>query len=266
MKTSNKLLLGFIIFVFLVPVCASFVLKGVIKKNKYTTALYPSADYYQQGTFGNYKVIKIVNNDFPSNSTFICTLHTASSGRYLFYDCSNDEGIFDSIDVKIKDDTLLVQRFTLSSAGMRNTHQSDVGWMQTRNIDLFLPSLDNVIAEKTSIKIDSSTAIPINIFLNNGSLVLGNLGTEVKIENGKSVQDILNRKSNFGNVKISAVQSPVALGSNVCMDSLSLNMDGKSFLQISGDSNVRALNGSIDKQSNINADSIMTKRLMSLVK
>ncbi|MDE1190653.1 MAG: hypothetical protein PW786_00685 [Arachidicoccus sp.] len=269
MKTSNKLLLGFLIVVFLVPLFTSFALRSVVKQGKYTIGLYPSEESFQQGSIGNYKAVKIINHPFPDGYDFICTIHPSSSGKYLFYDDSNGEGLFDSIGVDIKNDTLYIQRFTVHSPGMQAAHKNDVAWMAIRNVDLFLPSLDNITAERTEIKIDSSANTSININLNDNSLLgLGNIKQEI-IAYGSPIQnnfDNSNTESNFKNITVNAVHSSVIFGTNVSVDNLWLYADSKSKIAFLDSCNVHTLNGSIDKQSINNVDSTMIKRLMPLLK
>ncbi|ANI89153.1 hypothetical protein A9P82_07530 [Arachidicoccus ginsenosidimutans] len=269
MKTSNKLLLGFLIVVFLVPLFTSFALRSVVKQGKYTIGLYPSEESFQQGAIGKYKAVKIINHPFPGGNDFICTIHPSPSGKYLFYDYSYDQSLFDSIGVEIKNDTLYIQRFTIHSPGMQATHNVADAWAN-RNIDLFLPSLDNITAERTEVKIDSSTNTPINIHLIDNSLLkLGNINQEVKVVDSKPIQNDFDNpkvKSSFKNITVNAMQSSVIFGTNVSTDSLWLYADSKSKISFLDSSNVRVLNGSIDKQSINNPDSATIKRLMPLVK
>lgn len=226
-------------------------------------SLYPSADYYQQGSFGNYKVIKVVNNSFVNDQDkFICKLHYSTDNKYYFADESNDPGIFDSIDVKTKNDTLLIERFTIfTSPGVYNSHARTVASMTARHIDLYLPIYNNIIAYGTNVQIDSSNISSISINLKKRStLTLGTIHSEFG-------EGTYNGPLHLDKLNVMADSSDLVINGHIVVDSLFLNMTQSKIdvFQPSGLS-LRTINGTLDKQVEINGDSDIEARLKRLVK
>lgn len=278
MRTSNKLLLGFLMAVFLLPLCTFFVLKGVVKEGKYAVKYYSSDDYYQRGTLtGKYKAIKIIGatghdlqiadaaNHVTATGGLQCTIHYSDSAYYNYYDHNdayNGVTIKDSISLSVIGDTLVVQRFIIdTSKGASLNYYTSI----TRMVDLYLPSFQNITVSNAIAQLDSSKTENLTVYLNNNaSLILG-AGRENTTYSEKPLQ-YGSSPIVYKNIHIAASGSSIRFNSNTVIDSLYLDMDNVSDLSIPDSVTVRAISGSIDKSTVINAAIGVNKQLIPLVK
>ena len=93
MKTSNKILMGFIIVVFLIPVFILMSFNSKIKKGQFTVVkreIYEGGNS-RSGTIKPYRVVKIVGPGFPE--AFSCNLIPAEAASYSYQNNNDQDSI-----------------------------------------------------------------------------------------------------------------------------------------------------------------------------
>lgn len=278
MKTSNKLLLGFLIAVFLLPLCTFFILKGIVKEGKYVVKYYPSDDYYQRGKLtGKYKAIKVIgtadhNLQIEDNTTknivpnggLSCVIHYSDRAYYTYYnhdDSYNGHTIRDSIGLGIIGDTLIIQRFIVDTSKTPVTYYTSI----IRNVDLYLPSFQNISVSNATVQLDSNRTENLSIDLSNKAILLLGGGRENTTYSEKSLQ-YGSSPIVYKNIHISSSKSSIRLNANTLIDSLYLDMKNTSDLSIPDSISIKSIGGAIDKSTVINATSGIYKQLIPLVK
>src|SRR5688572_29102121 len=109
MRTSNKILVGFLVVIFLVPLFMLMSFNSKIKKGQFTVVKnkrYESVDF-RGGSFKPYKVIKIVA---PGSKALKVNLQNSGSMSYNYNITSGD-----SVKVYNVADTLVVQYISLDA-------------------------------------------------------------------------------------------------------------------------------------------------------
>ena len=279
MKTSNKLLLGFIIAVFLLPVCTFFVLKGMVKKGKYTVRHYTMDGYisytgrpyaldgYRSGSIGEYKAIKIIGatDHVMNNGGLICVIHHSDSASYYKYyfhnDAYDDVTVKDSISLGVVGDTLIVQRLIVTPKDTACQYHTSI----QKNVDLYLSSYPNISVSNAIVQLDSNGTENLSVNLkDNASLVFG--AATKNMAYPENPLQYGSRPIVYKNIHIASSKSSIRLNSNTLIDSLYLDMNGTSDLSIPDSVSIKSINGSIDQSTVITATSGIYKRLIPLVR
>src|SRR5688500_13761648 len=132
MKTSNKILAGFIIVVFLIPVFILMSFNSKIKKGQFTVVnreIYEGANS-RSGTIKPYQVIKIVGPGSPG--AFSCNLIPAEAASYSYQNYDD----YDSIKIDQVNDTLLLTYVNTRYQPGNNTNSNEFANI---SVDLYLP-------------------------------------------------------------------------------------------------------------------------------
>jgi hypothetical protein len=167
MKTSNKILSGLIIVIFVVPFLLAATLKSKMKKGIYTVEknYAPDKGGTRSGTFTAFKVVKVIA---PRPELLTCNLKQSDK---MSFDYFND-GSNDSLAVFTSNDTLYVQY--IAQQEKSGQHESRGYGKIVVNINL--PFINHLIVDGAEVILDSpSAASGLSVSLkNNGEIKQGN--------------------------------------------------------------------------------------------
>ncbi len=271
MKTSNKILAGFFIVIFLIPVFILMSFNSKIKKGQFTVVkreIYEGANS-RSGTIKPYQVIKIVGPGFPG--TFSCNLIAAESASYSYQNYSDQ----DSIKIEQVNDTLLLTYVNTGYQSGNNTNSSE---FSNISMALRLPVITNVIVEGADVNIDSiNITANKEIFFdlrNKASLNLSNRGTATSHEvhlaqpGGQFKDSVTKRNSTgmFNKLNVKAVSANLAIGPYATIRDLNLQIDGTSKVNVNDNSHIDQLSGFISDSCTVEANWKNIRRLASLAK
>lgn len=272
MKTSNKILAGFLIFIFIVPVFILMSFNNKIKKGRFTIVkreIYEGADF-RSGTIRPYQVVKIVGpSRFPG--TFFCNLIPAKVASYS-YQNYNDQ---DSIRIENINDTLLLTYVNTRYQPDNNTNSDEFTHI---SVDLHLPVITNVIVEGADLNIDSmDIAANQEIFFDlrgKASLNLSKNGTSntdfahLTQSGGHFKDSVLKRTSTgmFNKLNVKAASANFTIGPYSTIKELNLQIDGASKVNVADNSHIDQLSGFISDSCTVEANWNNIRRLASLTK
>lgn len=249
MKTSSKILTGFFIIVFLVPVAMFMAFKRKIDKGQYTLVRNDSFQSMnsRKGDIASFKVIKLVG---AKGNNLKVNLSVANKARYKY---SVDGG--DSVKIYHSADTVFIQSVSEAKESQDDHFQNDV-W-----VDLSLPSLEGIVIDNAEAFInanDSSAINRVDIILNEKSLLSVGRQDENYSRNDSKAPlkiDQLAVKANGGRFFI---------GKNVSVSRLQLETNGSADVTISDGAMVNEVMGSLSDSSSVKANWKYLKQLTGL--
>ncbi|MGZ5218824.1 MAG: hypothetical protein ACXWC7_02065 [Chitinophagaceae bacterium] len=252
MKTSNKILAGFFIVVFLVPVFMLMSFNNKIKKGQFTVVkqeIYEGADF-RSGNFKSYKVVKIMA---PSGRIIKCNLQYSDSLYYSY----NKMETQDSVMVYNEGDTVFVKYFNPNATMPDNS---------TIHLNLELPAIQNLVVENAEITLDSIGAgankdLAIEVY--GTSLV--NIGRAIE-EKNREYQNAQEFPYQVSRLSLKMKEGEVVLGNRVDIGQLNLQLDGAAGLTINDGAAIGEMHGSLSGQSSVKASWKYVKRLAALTK
>lgn len=271
MKTSNKILAGFLIVIFLIPVFILMSFNSKIKKGQFTVVkreIYEGTNS-RSGTIKPYQVIKIVGPGFQG--AFSCNLIPAESASYSYKDYDDH----DSIRIEQVNDTLLLTYVNTRPQSGNNTNSNE---FSNISVDLHLPVITNVIADGAEVNIDSmDIAANQEIFFdlrNKASLNLSYRGAatshtvRLAQPGGQFKDSVTNRNSTgmFNKLNVKAVSANLAIGPYATIRDLNLQIDGASKVNVSDNSHIDQLSGFISDSCTVEANWKNIRRLATLAK
>ncbi|MGF7232043.1 hypothetical protein [Arachidicoccus sp.] len=266
MKTSNKLLIGFLIFMLTVPLFFLSALKTKVKRGEFAM----ESNYLTiTGQLGDYKVIKI---DGLSKSPEALSCHIQSSiSRKYEYNNFHDKNNF--LSIKKINDTIFIQY------NRKNEDKSNV--FNFIDLNLFVPNMENVLIQNATVYIDSvnskltkmvNVKLQNNAVLNIGSTSGGmnSSNSYVYLHNQDDSYRILRKPVSttqiFDSLNIEGeTDSKVVLG-GVQIKNLILNMQSNSKLEIPLSLDVNHISGKISAETSIKANSKGINALQPLFK
>lgn len=255
MKTSNKILLGFLIVVFLVPVYVLMSFKSKIKNNEFKVVkggpYNNSSDH--SGTFKSYKVIKLVA---PEGKIMKTDLHFSDS---LYYTYRND-GVRDSIRVYNQADTLFVE-YASVTAEKRDNNFYGSNEIYT---DVFLPSINHLIienAEATILSPNSPSGGHVNIEVLGTGLINICGETESRTNNNQA-----NTVYKLENLSLQSINGNIYLGKALDIGLLNLNTTGNASVTIEDGAVIGDIKGNLSDSSTVNANWKYLKNFLPLTK
>lgn len=252
MKTSNKILAGFFIVVFLVPVFMLMSFNRQIKKGQFTVVkqeMYEGADF-RSGTFKPYKVIKIVG---PAGRSMKCNLQYSDSLYYSY----NNMDTQDSVMVYNAGDTVFIKYFSPNATAQENS---------TIHLNLKLPAIQNLVVENAEVTLDSPGAEAnkdLAIEVNGTGLV--NIGRTID-ENDREHQTVHEFPYQVNQLSLKMKEGEVVLGNKVNIGQLNLRLDGAAGLTINDGAAIGEMQGSLSEESSVKASWKYVKRLAALTK
>lgn len=254
MKTSNKILLAFLILVFATPLFLLVSFRNKITKGEFTV-LAPSNQYMHAGTLTPFKVVKIVGLGSPG--VLSCHLIPADSSWYAYNNYNNT----DSIKVEQQGDTLLLKYVDTDVQVNKGTVRSEQVHLR---IDLHAPAINNVVVEGASVVIDSLNAAhnpEIYVSLHDQADLL--LGTSSQVKKTTSAET---SSALFNKVVIKASSSSIKLGQFAKINDLHLWLQGPSSVNIHNNSHIKQLDGYLSDSSTVEASWKNIRRLAALTK
>lgn len=259
MKTSNKILLAFLIIVFATPVFIFMSFRTKIKKGEFTVTETYNNKYSHTGVVAPFKVVKVEGLGTPG--VLSCHLIPADSSWYAYNNYSNT----DSIKVEQQGDTLVLKYIDgdvqVNNGTVVRTEQIHL------KIDLYAPVLNNIVVDGASVHLDT-----VNAFLagemhfdlrNNAHLSLGTNGQVITTQvNGSTI--IQNSSALFNKLIINASSSRVELGQFAKINDLHMQLQGTSTVSVHNNSQIDQLNGFLSDSSTVEANWKNVRRLAAL--
>ena len=164
MKTSNKILLLFLILVFSVPLITAFILKDKMDREEYTIEKFESSERVKlvTHTLDSVKVLEVTG---WQAGLLNCKIKAADSMRYAY----NQYNTGDSLTVYQRGDTLFIRHPYLVSTRQSSKHSYF-------DIDVYLPGFDHIIADGATARVDSAAQSQsgFRVTLRNGGNVVAN--------------------------------------------------------------------------------------------
>jgi hypothetical protein len=249
MKTSSKILTGFFIIVFLVPIAMFMAFKSKIKNGKYTLVRNDSFQSInsRKGDLASFKVIKLVG---AKGNNLKVNLSVANTARYKY---SIEDS--DSLKIYYSADTVFIQSVSGAKENQDDYFQNDV-W-----VDLSLPSLENIVVDDADVFInanDSSVINKVNIVLSEKSLL--SIGRQE--ENYSRNDSVAPLK--IDQLAVKANGSRFFIGKNVSVSRLQLETNGSSDVTISDGAMANEVMGSLSDSSSVKANWKYLKQLTGL--
>jgi hypothetical protein len=252
MKTSNKILAGFLIFIFIVPGFILMSFNNKIKKGRFTIVkreIYEGDDF-RSGNFKPYKVVKLVA---PAGRILRCNLQYSDSLYYSY----NKTGAQDSIMVYNVADTVFIKYINPHTTEQENS---------AIEVNIKLPAMENLILDNAEVTLDSPGAmenkdLTVEVY---GTGLL-NLGRAIEEKNAAD-QIIHEFPFQVNQLSIKMNEGEVALGSGVNIRQLNLQIDGAAVLTINDGATIEEMQGDLSEKSSVKASWKYVKRLAALTK
>jgi hypothetical protein len=255
MNTSNKILTGFLIVIFLVPVFILLSFNSKIKSGEFTVVKneQPIGANFRSGNFMPYKVVKLVA---PPGRALKCNLQYSDS-LYYSYNINDSK---DSIRVYNLADTLFIQ-YMGRKAQKDNT---DVYAENDLYVDIKLPSVEQLIVNNAEASIAEMNASAVKTMLvevyGTGLLNLGSMDEEGSDTTANKIYYTIDHLS------VKSASGEMALGKNVHIGQLVIQADGTSTVNIKEGATIDDMQGSLSDSSTINASWKYVKKLAVLNK
>jgi hypothetical protein len=258
MKTSNKILLGFLIFVFATPVFLFMSFRNKIQKGEFTVSAPPSNQYKHSGLLARFKVVRVVGLVDPG--VLSCHLFPADSSWYAYNNYSNG----DSIKVEQKGDTLLLKYIDIGLQENRGNTRSELVHLR---IDLHAPAFNNVVVEGASVYIDTANATRNSeTYFDLHDQAYLSLGTGGQVKTTQVNQTTVTEMSGalLKKVTINASSSRIELGQFAMISDLHLQLLGTSTVSVHNNSQIGQLTGFLSDSSTVEANWKNVRRLAAL--
>lgn len=259
MKTSNKILAGFFILIFLIPVFVLMSFNSRIKKGQFTVV--NQKDNWSNGHKAPllpYKIVKITGPAIPG--VFTCNIIPADSASYEDFDNHDEQ---DSIEVRQQGDTLFV-----NYKGPVQNHNNTSSYSHS-TIDLYLPVMHTIIADGADVKLDSVTSmanpeISFQLF-NQATLKLAEADNETPDVAGTVNRDTAAQPGSMLNsIDIKADNATIIVGQRAWIKSLGLQLKGASTISVHNQSHIGQLSGVISDSSTVNGNWKNLRKLATL--
>ena len=255
MNTSNKILTGFLIVIFLVPVFILLSFNSRIRNGQFTVVKNEQSNGadFRSGYFKPYKVVKLVA---PPGRALKCNLQYSDS-LYYSYNINNSQ---DSIRVYNLADTLFIQ-YISRKAEKDNT---DVNSDNELYVEIKLPSVEQLVvnnAEATISDMNASITKYMQVEVSGTGLL--NLGAVDENDN-----DTTENKISFtiDQLSVKSANGELALGKNVHIGQLMIQADGTSTVTIKDGATIDEIQGNLSDSSTVNATWKYVRKLAILNK
>ena len=257
MNTSNKILTGFLLLVFLVPVFVLLSFKSKVRSGQFTVVKneqYKSANF-REGNFQPYKVIKLIS---PEGRALKCNLQYSDS-LYYSYNVNDSR---DSVRVYNLADTLFIQ-YINKTATKDNT---DVYSHEELYIDVKLPLIEQLVINNAEVNISglhtggAAKNIAVEVY-GTGFLNLGEIDDE-----GKGTTNQSTDFYTIDQLSFKSANGEMSLGKNVHIGQLTINTEGRSTINIKEGASIDSVQGNLSDSSTVNASWKYVKKLAGLNK
>ena len=248
MNTSNKILAGFFLIIFIVPAMMVMAFKSKIRRNDYKIVNRDSFanGNWKTGKLQSPKVVKLVG---IAGNALKVNVNYADAARYNYATGSRD-----SIKMVTIGDTIEIHyTFTGSPNDIADANLY---------LDLSLPRLERLIAENVEVNIislDTSGAQSLVIDLNGTSrLSIG------KNEGDQYLPTSDNQAIRLSRLAATVDNSALNIGKGVTIGEMNIDVTGKSRLVISKDAVIGNISGKLSDSSRVDANWNYLKQLNSL--
>jgi len=254
MKTSNKVLLSFIILVVATPFFLFMGFRNKINKGAFTVIKSHDTNLnYISGPIKPFNVLKVVGPGV--GNVFTCTIISAKSATYDYTTYSHQN----SVKFQRKGDTLLLKYMGKYQEAEPRVNGDTLYKTYSLNINLHLPDIKNIIAEGANIRTDSfSTATPAIYFdlSKKASLTIVGYGSaEMPIANFTTSTEAFEKSSRqFNKVIIKASDSYVTFEPFTWIKDLDLRISGLSRITVDNKSRINQSKGFISDSTKIIAN------------
>ncbi|MEP7372385.1 MAG: hypothetical protein ABI675_03280 [Chitinophagaceae bacterium] len=254
MNTSNKILTGFLIVIFLVPVFILLSFNSKIRNGQFTVVKNEQSKgaNFRNGNFKPYKVVKLVS---PPGRALKCNLQYADS-LYYSYNINNSQ---DSIRVYNLGDTLFIQY-------IRRKEQKDNTDVYADNelyVEVKLPSVEQLVVNNAEAIIsDMNASVTKNMLVEvygTGMLNVGAMEGDDNDQTGKTPYAI-------ERLSFKSANGEVSFGKNVHIGQLMIQADGTSTINIEEGAAIDDIQGSLSDSCAVKASWKYVKRLAVLNK
>jgi len=255
MNTSNKILTGFLIVIFLLPVFVFLSFKSKIRSGQYTVVKneHYVSENFRSGNFKAYKVIKLVS---PPGRALKCNLQYSDS-LYYSYNVNDSR---DSIRVYNLADTLFIQ-YINKTAQQDNTN---VYSNDELYVDVKLPSLEELVVNNAEATVSGmNDAVTKNMTVELHGTALLNVGSRKQDVNDTNqdaatytIDQLLMRSDN----------GEMSLGKNVRIGQMIILAGGGSVVNIEDGAEIDHIQGNLSDSSIVNASWKYVKKLAGLNK
>ena len=255
MNTSNKILTGFLIVVFLVPVFVLVSFRSKIRSGKFTVVKNEKyiSENFRSGNFKTYKVIKLVS---PAGRALKCNLQYADS-LYYSYNVNDSR---DSIRVYNLADTLFIQYIS-------KTAQKDKTVVYSQDelyVDVKLPSIEELVVNNAEATISGMNAVVSkNMTVELYGTGLLNIGSKTP-DDGDTGQS--NISYTIDQLLLRSANGEMSLGKNVHIGQMIIQADGTSVVNIEDGAEIDHIQGNLSDSSTVNASWKYVKKLTDLNK
>jgi hypothetical protein len=248
MRTSNKILLGYIILIFLLPVLVLMSFNTKIKNGRYTVEKQQGqGSNFRSGSFKPYKVVKFIA---PAGRVLQANLQHSDS---LFYSYHQMGGL-DSIKVYNTGDTLFVQFIN-----------PDKNYVEHLSVNLKLPSFDNLVIENAEVTLDSTSGS-----LNSDLLVeilgtgLLNIGKKKEHRVGPDDAAVIEFPYAINRLSVKMNEGEIALGGKANIKQLDMQVNGAGVVSINEGAAIGEVSGHLSEKSSVKANWKYVKKLAAL--
>jgi hypothetical protein len=257
MNTSNKILTGFLLLVFLVPVFVLLSFKSKIRNGHFTVVKneqYRSANF-REGNFKAYRVIKLIS---PEGRALKCKLQYSDS-LYYSYNVNDSR---DSVRVYNLGDTLFIQYINRTAA----KDNTGVYSQDELYVDVKLPSIEQLVVNNAEVNIPgfntggAAKNMTVEVY-GTGFLSLGEINDR---DNGTT-----NKSTDFytiDQVSLKSANGEISFGKNVHIGSLTIQTEGTSTVTIKEGASIDNVGGNLSDSSTVNASWRYVKKLAGLNK
>lgn len=229
MKTSNKILLGLVSVLVLLPVLMLVGFKNKIANKDFTVETF----WWMSNSKKDYALqpARFIKLQTPDSIDLKCQLFYGASDHYKLNGYDDN----DSLAVVQIADTL-VFRLIPGPFDANNNERSELSF------NLYMPAYHRILADGAQLSIDSlNLSDTLHIALvNKGKLMLGN---------GEDEEAPM---LNYGNIELTAENSQVELLPKLNMQSLKVKLEGNSALDIDKQAKIRAISGTVSPGSMVN--------------
>jgi hypothetical protein len=259
MMTSNKILIGFCILVFLLPAFMFMSLNGKIKKGEFVEQTveeyYKMKNSFKRGMELS-KPIKAVKIISPVSKVLNCTIHYSEKPGYSY---SNFEDT-DNLRITNIGDTVLVEYIAIQpekeAVSKSNAHI-------VTDLKLSLSQLDYLFvnnAEVTMVDTDTTANKELVVYVVNYGSV--NFGFSPELNIGQEKLEMIKEKYTADHLTVKVDNASVSIQPQVDIKRLSILTTGSSAVSIKNDAGITTIEGRFSDSTKVNASWQYLKKML----
>jgi len=248
MKTSNKILLGFLILIFLIPVFGVMSFNNRIKNGRYTVERQDNqGSNFRSGNFKPYKVVKFIA---PAGRVLKANLQHSDSLFYSYHQVGGG----DSIRVYNTGDTLFVHFI--------NPDENEVAHL---SMNLKLPFFDNLVIDNAEVTLDSTGgSLTGDLLVEISGTGLLNIGRMSGKRGGPDDAKATQFPYAINRLSVKMNDGEVALGGKTEIKHLNLQVNGAGVLSVNDGATIGEVSGRLSEESSVKANWKYVKKLAAL--